>query len=109
MSFFKRLGQLFGTGAQETPTMWVYARCKRCKEKIAARINLYNDLSLDYVDDKPVYFCRKVLVGQEKLCFQRVEVHLKFDKERKLIDQEISGGKFISEEEYLQEPIDSDQ
>jgi hypothetical protein len=34
----------------------------------------------------------------EGLCFQRVEVNLTFDVNRKLINREISGGKFVDEE-----------
>ncbi|MGD8843800.1 MAG: hypothetical protein PVJ83_10035, partial [Gammaproteobacteria bacterium] len=99
MDLLKKIGSLFSGGdRQRTPVHWVYVRCNRCGEKIAARINLYNDLSLDYVDGKRLYYCRKVLVGQEKLCFQRVEIHLKFDERRNPIDREISGGVFITEE-----------
>ena len=34
-------------------------------------------------------------------CFQRVEVELTFDKNRKLINKEIQGGALISEDEYF--------
>ena len=32
-------------------------------------------------------------------CFQRIEVELTFDKYRKLLDRQISGGEFIEAEE----------
>jgi hypothetical protein len=37
----------------------------------------------------------------EGRCFQRVEVQLTFDQNRNLIDRQISGGDFITEEEYF--------
>ena len=60
-------------------------------------MDTWNELTPDYnenSDDPSSYFCRKVLVG-EKLCFQPVELSLTFDKNRKLVKQEITGGKFI--------------
>jgi hypothetical protein len=39
------------------------------------------------------YFCRKVLMG-EKRCFQQIEVELTFDRNRKLTERKIKGGKF---------------
>jgi hypothetical protein len=42
-----------------------------------------------------------VLIG-EKLCYQPIELRLTFDKNHKLVSQEIHGGKFIDEGEYNQ-------
>jgi hypothetical protein len=35
-----------------------------------------------------------------KRCFQPIEVELTFDANRKVIAREITGGQFITEEEY---------
>jgi hypothetical protein len=40
-----------------------------------------------------------VLVG-EKLCYQPIELRLKFDKNHRLVDQTIMGGKFIEQAEF---------
>ena len=71
-------------------------KCKRCGEVIHARVNLYNDLSVEYGEDDKTntYICRKELMG-EGHCFQRVEVKLVFDAKRNLIEKEITGGEFI--------------
>jgi hypothetical protein len=83
--------------------LWIYVRCARCGETISTRVDLRNDLSLKFGEEAGAdteditYFCRKVLVGQER-CYQRVEVELTFDQRRQLIDRQISGGEFIEEE-----------
>ena len=70
-------------------------KCLRCGEVIEGRVDLDNDLSVEYDGDAEVYYSRKVLMGANK-CFQRVEVECKFSSARKLIDQQISGGEFVS-------------
>jgi hypothetical protein len=77
------------------------------------RVDLQNELSIDYgvqegVDgettppsNEAIYFCRKGLIGEGR-CYQTVEIELTFDKDHRLIDQKVKGGKFIQEEEYLE-------
>ena len=69
-------------------------KCKRCGEVIEGRVNVANDPSLEYEGETPVYICRKVLVGSSH-CYQQVEVSLKFDANRKLLDRQIDGGEFF--------------
>ncbi|HNB53311.1 MAG TPA: hypothetical protein PK530_15275 [Anaerolineales bacterium] len=97
MSFFKKLSSLFTSSAprQDADSYWLKVQCNRCGEVIEARVNMLNDLSLDYGEgEKTTYFCRKVLMGSQ-LCFQQIEVTLTFDVNRKLHDRQISGGKFV--------------
>jgi hypothetical protein len=101
MSFFKRLGDFF-SGAQRTDenSFRFTVQCKRCGEKIEGRVDMRNDLSQQYEEDgdKTTYFTRKVLMGSGSLCFQRIEVELTFDENRKLVDRQIQGGTFVEEE-----------
>lgn len=84
---------------------WVYVSCNRCGEALCARVNLFNDLSVDYQGGKDqTYHCRKTLVGRQE-CFQRIEIELSFDRNRKLIERDISGGTFIEEDVYPAEEI----
>jgi hypothetical protein len=100
MSILSKLSQLLSPGKREEQSAyWIYTRCKRCGETIRARVNLSNDLSAEYDGENSYFNCRKVLIGEGR-CFQQIEVHLRFDSARKLLDQEISGGEFISAEEY---------
>jgi hypothetical protein len=97
VGFLDSLKSLFsGGGSQQEAAYWLYVRCRRCGEVIRSRIDLRNDLSLS---DGGGYSVSKTLVGS-KLCFQRIEVTLTFDDERRLVDREISGGEFITAEEF---------
>ncbi len=68
-------------------------KCLRCGEIIQGRVNLDNDLSVEYEDGGDVYYARKILMGENK-CFQRMEVELKFTSGRELLEQHITGGEF---------------
>lgn len=96
MGFFKNLSKLFNPGSQpESFTLWVPVKCNRCGEIIRTRINLRNDLSVNY-DGDTTYFCRKVVIGEQN-CFQQIEVELTFDADRKVIERKIKGGVFVEE------------
>ena len=93
MGFLKKL---FGSApARHEKRYYTFnVKCKRCGETITGRIDLDNDLSVEYEEGGDVFYARKVLMGENK-CFQRVEVNLKFNAERQVIEKEIIGGEFI--------------
>jgi hypothetical protein len=94
MGFLKNL---FG-GVTVKPEKRYYAfqvKCNRCGEIIEGRVDLDNDLSLEYEDDRSVYFGRKVLMGSGR-CFQQIEVEMKFTSTRELIERQAQGGQFSS-------------
>lgn len=102
MNLFKKISAMLSSSsnAGDDHNLWVAVKCSRCGEIIRARIDLRNDLSIDYGDNggETNYICRKTLMGEGR-CFQRVEVKLTFDKNRQLIDRGISGGDFVNEAE----------
>jgi hypothetical protein len=94
MSFLKKL---FG-GGDAKPEKRYYTfrvKCNRCGEVIEGRVDLDNDLSLDYEGDSTIYFVRKGLIGDNR-CFQQIEVEMKFTPDRELIEQQVTGGQFIN-------------
>jgi hypothetical protein len=98
MSFFKKLSSLFfPTNPAPKDSYLVTVRCNRCGEKVQARVNMNNDLSIDYDEPtgKTSYFCRKVLIGEQQ-CFQQITVELTFDQDRKLKDRQVFGGEFVN-------------
>ena len=103
MSFLKNFGKIFSTRAPDpNRAIYLYVQCRKCGEKLRARVDTYNELTPDFdgsSDQPSSFFCRKVMIG-EKLCYQPIELRLKFDKNHKLVDKQITGGKFISEEEF---------
>jgi hypothetical protein len=96
MNFFKRLL----TPRPSNPgTFHVFAvKCNRCGEIIHGQVNVNNEPSREY-DEKgrPYFVCRKVLVGNQ-LCFQQIEVIIKFNELRGLLDRKITGGEFVEEQ-----------
>ena len=102
MRFFKTIGSFFAPkGPLDDKTYWIYVQCGSCGEKIRTRVNLFNDLSIQYGEDgEPVtYICRKTIVGAAR-CFRRLEVTLTFNARRQLIDRQIEGGDFRSAEDF---------
>ena len=106
MGLLKKISDLFAPSqrrpaGRDDSAYRVYVRCNRCGEALPTRINLNNDLSINYGEGEAdtTYFCRKVMIGSG-LCFQRVEVELTFDRNRKLLEREITGGEFITEQAY---------
>jgi hypothetical protein len=93
MNFLKKL---FGSSSQPQRNDFTFTvKCKRCGEEIQGRIDLVNDLSVEYEDDNEFYYSRKMLIGENR-CFQRIEVHFKFSADKTLLDKDIFGGEFIS-------------
>jgi len=93
MSFFKNL--FSGKPAKHEKKYYVFqVKCKRCGEIIEGRVDLDNDLSVEYEGSNNVYFGRKVLMGDNK-CFQQIEVEMKFTSDRQLIEKEVKGGTFV--------------
>jgi hypothetical protein len=73
-------------------------RCNRCGEVLPVRINMMNDLSVEYNDrgDVTGYFCRKVAQGKG-MCFQTVEIDLTYGPARVLVNHMIQGGTLVKE------------
>lgn len=104
MDLTKKLSNLItSSGDQDSHGYWIYVQCNCCGEIIRTRVDLRNDLSLEYGDDykEHIYYCRKVLIGQKR-SFQQIEVHLKFNEKRELVDRKINGGTHTSEREYIE-------
>lgn len=101
----KFISKLQGRIHTHEPGYWVYVKCNRCGEVIRSRIDLFNDLSINYGDNEQAasevtYFCRKTLIGSKR-CFQPIEVELTFNNQRELIHRQIRGGIYINEADYL--------
>jgi hypothetical protein len=92
MSFIKNL--FSGPKRPEKKYYVFQVKCKRCGEIIEGRVDLDNDLSIEYEDSHNVYFGRKVLMGNGR-CFQQIEVEMKFTPERQLIERAAKGGTFV--------------
>jgi len=102
LSFLKNLFPRRSSGViKDSNLYWVYIQCEACQEKLRIHVDLRNDLSIQYgeTEKEDLYFTRKQVVGKEG-CFKIITVELTFDRDRKLLDRKITGGSFISQEEY---------
>jgi lysyl-tRNA synthetase class I len=96
MGFLKKL--FSGTIKPAKKDYYVFqVKCRRCGEILEGHVDVDNDLSVEYESGGDIYYCRKVLIGNGKnLCFQQIEVGLKFDTSRKLLERRVeSGGEFV--------------
>ena len=93
MGFLKKL--FSGAPAKREKHYYVFqVKCNRCGEIIEGRVDLDNDLSVEFEDDREVFHVRKGLVGNNR-CFQQIEVELKFDSARQLLEQQVTGGQLV--------------
>ena len=106
MSFLKKLASFFaGGGGGGSRALPIYVFSNRCREPIAAEIDLVNSLSRDDENDN-LYYTRKVLQGSGKnRCFTQVEVEIWFDRNKNVSRYEVNGGRWLSAEEYEEELV----
>jgi hypothetical protein len=97
MGIFRKFSSLF-TGSPKDTSFWIVVQCGRCGEIIRTRVDLNNDLSAEYGEDEgeTAYYSRKVLIGKEG-CYVPIEVELKFDAHRNLVEKRVKGGKFMED------------
>ena len=99
MNIFRKIVAAFSPLSKPQDEVYpIYVRSYRCQEYLSTRIFLNRDLS---DKDEGGYIARKILVGDGRnRCFERVEVILHFDEQKKLVDREISGGEFVTAAAY---------
>ena len=96
---FSFIRKLFGKKeVNSSEILWIYSQCDKCGEKFRTLIRKYNDLTPTYKNEGPAFILKKELIGAS--CPNRINLHLKFNHNYHKISEEISGGHFISKEEY---------
>lgn len=102
MNFLKNLFRLLSGGAPRGNSRYlpIYVLSHRCNEPVCGQVDLLNELS--QVDDGPhAYFTRKVLhTSGERRCFSQVDVTLYFNQNKQVVEHEVSGGRWLSADEY---------
>lgn len=105
MSFLAKLfGPLFGTAPTGSSRyMPLYALSHRCREAVTGQIDLMNEVSLDD-ESQGGYYVRKVLhTSGKSRCFADVEIEVWLDSKKRLVRQEVHGGRWLTAEEYATE------
>ena len=83
--------------------VWIYVCCNRCGEAIQVRADRRYDLvseMREVGEEGPAFTMHKDIVGQR--CFQRITVTLGFTAHLQVSEQQITGGRFLTEAEYHQ-------
>ncbi len=98
MGFLRRL---FGGGQQSSDdhALHLYVKCNRCGSGVHVRVDLHNDLSIDYGDDDSEGYTLVKEVMDDR-CFRIMRATLRFNSRRNETSRHVEGGTFISEEEY---------
>ncbi|MCX7838966.1 MAG: hypothetical protein N2559_05860 [Anaerolineae bacterium] len=95
MSILNTLKSFF-TSPSNSNALMLYVKCKRCGTPLAVRVNLANDLNADY--DSGGYVLYKEMMDSK--CFTLMRAEIRFDAARRIVEQKIDKGEFITREEY---------
>ncbi len=95
MGFLDNIKSMFAP-REDPNALWLYVKCKRCTTPLAVRVDLRNELSIDY--ENGGYVLRKEMMDSK--CFTLMHAELRFDAKRKIVAQKLDLGEFITKEEY---------
>ena len=103
MGILRRLfGRREGREEGDPNALFLYVRCGKCGEKIRVRVDKRHDLMPDYDrgpgDFPEGYVLLRDIIGSK--CFQMIRAELSLDRDYHIISQSITGGQFITREEY---------
>ena len=100
MSLFDKLKSIFNSDrANQSKLIDIYVEDDKCGNQMKLLFRKSYDIQKVYKDDREAaYEIKKVVVCDN--CYNKIDLHLEFDKRYKIIRQEIENGKIISKEEY---------
>lgn len=100
MGLFDKLKAVFnGNGGSQSKLVDIYIEDNKCGNQMKLLFRKSYDIQKVYEDNREAaYEIKKVVVCDN--CYNKIDLHLEFDKRYKIIRQEIENGKIISEEEY---------
>jgi hypothetical protein len=96
MGLISKLKSWLAPGA--SAALELYLRCDRCQAVCKVRVDPLRDLENTYQEDGPQYILTKEAMDAK--CFRIMSIHMEFDQDRHVIVQEVTGGVFITAEEY---------
>jgi hypothetical protein len=104
MGLLRRIASFLSEGGgsdEDRDVHWEYVRCSRCGEMIPVRVDLRNELTAQEDSSEGAYYVRKGVIGSGKnRCFATIEVELYLDFNRRVVSRYISGGEFITKDEF---------
>jgi hypothetical protein len=98
MSFLS-IRKIFGKRNNHSDELiWIFTQCDRCGEKFRTVIQKKHELTPTYQEEGPAFLFRKELIGAS--CPNKISLTIKFDKNYNHLSADITGGRFISKQEY---------
>jgi hypothetical protein len=94
---FEKIRNLFaGLGQADSTGIYFYVKCGKCGTPVKIRVDRRHDLLRDY--ERGGYVLHKEVM--DGTCFQLFNFTVHFDDRYRIVDREIEGGEFITEDEY---------
>ncbi|WP_286169666.1 hypothetical protein [Halocella sp. SP3-1] len=81
--------------------MFIFIQDNKCGHKIKILLRKSYDISRVYNDKSVCFRVNKGVICNN--CYHKINLRIDFDKRYNIVNQEIDGGKVISEEEYNSE------
>ncbi len=106
MGLLDTIKSLFQPGSRASQRyLTVYLLNFRCNEPISAQIDLYNDLSPDETGRQGAsFYVRKILsTSGTQRCYDTNEVQIWLDSRRRVVEYEVTGGKWLDAEAFQEE------
>ena len=100
MGFLKKLAQfLVGPGGSTTDPYGIhfYVKCDHCGDVVHVRADRRNDLTRVYGSEGSFLWKKEIIDGR---CFRMIEAEVVFDSQYRPVSQEITGGHFVTQQEY---------
>ncbi|MGC9397813.1 MAG: hypothetical protein ACP5HM_01610 [Anaerolineae bacterium] len=94
---FDKIRNLFtGSGRGDATGIYFYVQCARCGTPVKIRVDRHYDLRRDF--EQGGYILHKEVM--DGTCFQLFHFKVRFDEGYHIVEREIEGGAFITEDEY---------
>ena len=100
MMWLRRL--LGGRNSADNRILHLYVECNHCHTPVHVRVDVYNDLTLEYDDREQAvgYVLRKEIMDAR--CFRLMHAEILFDTGRRETRRTVEGGVFVDESVYTQ-------
>lgn len=100
MGLFDKIKSIFkGSGGNKSKLVDIYIEDDKCGNQMKLIFRKSYDIQKVYEDNRDAaYEIQKVVVCDK--CYNKIDLHLEFDKGYNIINKEIEDGKIISREEF---------
>lgn len=100
MGLFDKIKSIFnGNGGSQSNLIDIYIEDDKCGNQMKLIFRKNYDIPKVYEDNREAaYEVKKVVVCDS--CYNKIDLHLEFDKQYNIINQEVDQGKIITKAEF---------